>query len=73
MYRPQARSRLPGLGSLVTRAPPMQDSREKTFSRLLMGGTRVYPTLLSFLSGTVGYPNRDPRYLHMRLQLPQLT
>ena len=69
-YRPQARSRLPGLGSLVTRAPPMQDSQEKTFSRLFMGGTRVYPTLLSFLSGTVGHPNWDPRSPHARLQPP---
>ena len=71
MYRPQARSRLPGLGSLVTRAPPMQDSQEKTFSRLLIGGTRVYPTLLSFLSGIEGHhPNWDPRSPHARLNPP---
>ena len=68
MYRPPARSRLPGLGSLVTRAPPIQGSQEKTFSRLLVGGTRVYPTLLSFLSGTVGHPYWDPRTPHARLQ-----
>ena len=70
MYRPQARSRLPGLGSFVTRAPPMQNSQEKTFSRLLMGGTHVYPTLLLFLSGTVGHPYWDPRSPHARLQPP---
>ena len=68
MYRPLARSRPPGLGSLVTRAPPIQSSQEKTFSRLLMGGTRVYPTLLSFLSGTVGHPDWDPCTPHARLQ-----
>ncbi len=68
VYRPPALSRPPGLGSLITRAPPIQDSQEKTFSRLLMGGTRGYPTLLSFLSGTVGHPYWDPRTPHARLQ-----
>ena len=73
LYRPQARSRSPRLGYLVTHAPPMQDGQEKTFLRLLMGSTRVYPTPLSFLSGTVGHPYWDPRSPDARLQPPLWT